>query len=75
MNRIAEELDQKLRELGPERARSLMSLVRKAINQVDREESSTTDGWPDGYFEQTAGALAGEPLDRATQSEPTLRES
>jgi len=30
--------------------------------------------WPDGYFEQTAGALAGEEFERAEQGELPDRE-
>ena len=36
-----------------------------------------TDGaseWPANYFERTAGALAGEPLERAAQGDAPVRE-
>ncbi|MCY3000019.1 MAG: antitoxin family protein [Planctomycetota bacterium] len=32
-----------------------------------------TDGWPDGYFEATAGAFANEPFFRADQGTLPLR--
>ncbi|MFI5378632.1 MAG: hypothetical protein ACHRHE_04995 [Tepidisphaerales bacterium] len=34
-----------------------------------------TDQWPDGYFEQTAGALAGEQFDRPQQGLSPTREA
>ena len=75
MNRIAEELDAKLNELDPLRAKSLITLVRRAIEQVEQPENASRSTWPDGYFEQTAGSFAGEPLERSPQGEPTTRDS
>ena len=75
MNRIAEELDAKLNELDPVRAKSLIMLVRRAIEQVDQPQSPPNSDWPDGYFEETAGSFADEPLDRSPQGEPTARDS
>lgn len=66
MNRLAEELNEKLLSLDPVRAECLEQWVRAAMDRVDRDEQV---GWPEGYFEATAGALAGEELDRAPQGE------
>jgi hypothetical protein len=74
MNRIAEELDAKLNELDPSRAKSLITLVRRAIEQVEQSEPPTPSVWPDGYFDQTAGSFADEPLERFPQGEPTVRD-
>ena len=73
MNRIAQELDDKLSQLPASQAGILVALVQKAIKQV--EDGSQGDQWPEGYFEQTAGAFANEPLERAPQGEPDSRES
>lgn len=70
MNPIADELDEKLRTLDPPRARLLESRVRDAIDEVERSRSGDFDvAWPEGYFEQTAGALAGEEIERPPQGE------
>jgi len=34
---------------------------------LDRIESNSRDVWPEAYFEQTAGALAGEDFERPSQ--------
>lgn len=55
MNQIAEQLDEKLRTLEPARAQYLESLVRNAIDRVERGEwNEAAPGWPAGYFEETA---------------------
>lgn len=74
MNRIAEELDEKLRKLDPARARELESMVRKTLARVDCPSVEPDEGWPNGYFESTSGALAGERFERATQGEFPKRE-
>ncbi|REJ90046.1 MAG: hypothetical protein DWQ34_09595 [Planctomycetota bacterium] len=66
MNRLAEELNQKLQLLDPVRAERLEMWVREAIDRVDQDDHAH---WPDGYFDATAGALAGERLERAPQGE------
>lgn len=63
MNPLAEELDEKLQMLDPVRAKRLESLVREAMLRAEHEES----GWPEGYFENTAGALANEEFERPPQ--------
>jgi hypothetical protein len=75
MNRLAQELDEKLRTLDPDRAQRLEAVVRKAIDQADQEDDGAGPSrWPDGYFEQTAGALAGEEFERPPQGELPTRE-
>ncbi len=70
MNRLAEELDQKLQTLDSARTRNLESLVRDALNSAERDEvCGSASSWPAGYFEQTAGALAGEEFERPPQGE------
>ncbi|PTQ87503.1 hypothetical protein [Nitrosomonas ureae] len=39
------------------------------INSKDNYESTDTTGWPDGLYETTLGAWAGEPLIREPQGE------
>ena len=69
MNRLAEELDQKLQTLDPARARNLESLVRDALNSAEHDACGSAVNWPAGYFEQTAGTLAGEEFERPPQGE------
>ena len=65
MNELAKQLDEKLCTLDYECARNLELRVRHAMSLAE-EESSTqlSSGWPNGYFEQTAGALAREEFER-----------
>ena len=75
MNQLAEQLDEKLRTLDPPRARFLESRVREAIDEAEGADFSNGDtAWPDGYFEQTAGSLAGEDFERAPQGELPRRD-
>lgn len=71
MNPLAEELDEKLRTLDPARAKRLESQVREAINRAEHEQD---EAWPEGYFEQTAGALVGEDFERPPQGELPRRD-
>lgn len=79
MNRLAQQLDEKLRMLDPQRARDLESRVRDALRQADQAEMETTDGgrscWPVGYFAETAGKLAGEEFQRPEQGELPQRDA
>ena len=76
MNRIAQELDKKLQSLDPVRARNLESLVRAAFQRIEKDEAGgSTSGWPANYFEQTAGALAGEKFERPSQGELPSRDN
>lgn len=79
MNKIAEELDAKLQTLDQSRAQALVEMVRVAMTAIDMREPidpmlGVEKGWPVGYFAQTAGALAGEPFERAAQGELPERE-
>jgi hypothetical protein len=74
MNKIAEELDAKLQTLDLQRAKILAEMVRAAMTAIDLEPPidpmlGVQQGWPVGYFAQTAGALAGELFQRAEQGE------
>jgi hypothetical protein len=71
MNPLAEELDEKLQTLDPVRAKRLESLVREAMLRAEHEET----GWPEGYFEDTAGAFADEEFERPPQGEFPRRET
>ena len=75
MNRIAQEVDEKLRTLDPPRAQYLESLVREALRRAERDEiGKSSCGWPAGYFERTAGALSGEDFERPPQGEMPCRD-
>jgi hypothetical protein len=74
MNPIVEKLDNKLCSLDPAKARELESLVEQAIDQVEQEAVAPASAWPKHYFEQTAGALAGETFDRPPQGELSDRD-
>ena len=75
MNRLAEQLDEKLRTLDPPRAQYLESLVRKAFDRAEQDELCDSESrWPAGYFEQTVGALAGEKFERPTQGDLPRRD-
>ncbi len=75
MNRIAHELDEKLRTLDPLRARYLESLVREALGRAERDAvDDSSSGWPAGYFDQTAGALSAEDFERPPQGELPCRD-
>ena len=67
---IAEALEEKLRNLPPQRACYLETLVRDALALVSLDSAdipTTTSTWPPGYFDQTAGAFASERLERPPQ--------
>lgn len=68
MNTLSIELAQILSELDDRSARALERLVRDAMElarpvQANGAASLNTQGWPVGYFEQTAGSFAAEPFD------------
>jgi hypothetical protein len=73
---IAKELDAALRRLDPNRAKRLEDLVRDAVALA--EQTAPVNGpvtaWPAGYFEETAGAFAGEELQRPPQGELPQRD-
>jgi hypothetical protein len=74
MNQLLQELDERLRTLDPIRASHLEFLVRQAMDQVEQETPDSTKGWPTGYFESTAGTLAGEEFERPLQGELPRRD-
>ena len=44
------------------------------VSDIENAEANSSQGWPDGYFEQTAGALAGEEFERPPQGELPSRD-
>ena len=48
--------------------------VREALERAEKDETDSGSGWPEGYFEQTAGALAGEDFERPPQGELPSRD-
>jgi hypothetical protein len=44
------------------------------VDGTTKAETNSAHGWPDGYFEQTAGALAGEDFERPPQGELPSRD-
>jgi hypothetical protein len=75
MSPIVRELQQRLENLDPATARIVEQLVREALDLADAKGPGAPDAdWPAGYFERTAGALAGEPFDRPAQGESPVRE-
>lgn len=73
---MVDELAQRLRQLDAATAGRLEQLVRDALVLVEPTANSRPQSaWPDGYFEKTAGALAGERFERPAQGELTQREA
>lgn len=74
MSTVPLELQDTLNELDPDSATRLERLVRDAIAivLVQPATKSTADGaldkngWPAGFFEETAGCFANEPFDFPT---------
>jgi mRNA-degrading endonuclease toxin of MazEF toxin-antitoxin module len=75
MNQLAQTLDEKLRTLDPACARMLEALVRDALRRAEQVQmGAAASVWPEGYFEQTAGALAGEEFERPPQGDLPVRD-
>ncbi len=72
MNKIAQELDQKLQGLDPIRAETLSQMVRQAIEKIDQQ--NLEGDWPKGYFKEILGSFPNEPLERAPQGELPVRD-
>jgi hypothetical protein len=75
---IAEALEEKLRNLPPQRACYLESLVRDALALVSVDSAdipTPTSTWPPGYFEQTAGSFSSERIERPPQGSLEVRTS
>jgi hypothetical protein len=76
VNRLAQQLDETLRTLDPDRASELESRVREALQMAEQgDENGRRSDWPAGYFEETAGKLAGEEFQRPAQGESPERDS
>ncbi|HSU68893.1 MAG TPA: hypothetical protein VLJ39_18570 [Tepidisphaeraceae bacterium] len=76
MSGIADELDQRLKQLDGATAEQLEKLVRDALALVEPTARARRQSpWPEGYFQRTAGALAGEELERPAQGELPQREA
>ena len=68
MNTLPAQPAQILSELDDHSARALEQLVRDAMELARRAQANDAaaavmQGWPVGYFEQTAGSFAAEPFD------------
>ena len=68
MHTISQELDQVLDRLDPQTASLLEQAVRYALALASHRSfvTANTDahGYPEGYFEATAGSFLGEALER-----------
>ena len=51
------------------------ALVLAGENGKSRNGGGNYGEWPDGYFERTAGALAGEPFERPSEGSAPDREA
>jgi hypothetical protein len=73
MNKIAEELNAKLDSLDKARADKLTKMVHIALTAIDLKTPidpmlGVEQGWPVGYFANTMGSFADEPLERVQGS-------
>lgn len=81
MSVIALELEETLATLDSHSAATLERLVRDAIDLASSRESPTAkratdaNGWPIGYFEDTAGSFTAEPLEAPDDPPPTSNAS
>jgi hypothetical protein len=78
MNKVARELDQRLQQLDRATAEQVERLVLDALalaGEFGSKPAAPAAQWPDGYFERTAGALAGEQFDRPQQGTSPTREA
>lgn len=72
MNKIAEELNAKLDSLDKAQADRLTKMVRIALTAIDLKTPidpmlGVNNGWPIGYFANTLGSFADEPLERVQE--------
>ncbi|MCX7409515.1 MAG: hypothetical protein DWH84_00815 [Planctomycetota bacterium] len=68
MSSIVEDLDATLKRADVRVARKIERIVRQALTLADAPAGKTdANGWPEGYFERTAGCLAGEEFERPEQ--------
>ena len=75
MHIVAEELDRKLSEMDRATAEHVERLVRDALYLAQTRNEPLPQTWPEGYFAQTAGALAGERFERPDQGTSPTREA
>ncbi len=54
-------------ENGVFRPTEAVDLPEKSEVEFELRLVEKKDEWPEGYFQQTAGALAGEPFERSSQ--------
>ena len=75
MSSVTSELEETLHQLDASSALLLERLVRDALELVRQgaiaPRPTDSKGWPRGYFEQTAGSFAGEPLEIPDDPPPT----
>ena len=65
MTQIAQDLEERLRQLDAGTAEHVESLVREVLALTSpTSQAKDALGYPIGYFEATAGSFANEPLDR-----------
>ena len=74
MHVLAEELDRKLSAMDRVTAEHVERLVRDALSLAQTRNGPPPKNWPEAYFDQTAGALAGEPFERPDQGTVPIRE-
>ena len=76
MSSIAHELESTLQSLDPREASSLTKAVQDVLVRFRRApvKPGSANGWPEGYFEATAGAFGGERFERPAQDEQAPRE-
>ncbi len=68
MSSVVDDLDAALKRADAKVARRLERIVREALALADIPPVKTdANGWPEGYFERTAGCLAGEEFERPEQ--------
>ncbi len=81
MSVIALELEETLARLDSHSAAALERLVRDALDLASHQKARTAtqatdaNGWPVGYFEETAGSFADEPLEDPEDPIPTATSS
>ena len=74
MSTLAAELDSRLQKLAPAAQAHIEALLHEALALAEATPGQPDGAWPPGYFEQTAGAFAGEPLERPAQSPVETRD-
>ena len=75
MKGIASESDDRLAQVDDETRAHLEGVVRELLATVDQQARSDMSTWPEGYFDETAGALADEPIERPLQGDVEPRVS